>query len=99
MDSLNTNRSPSANELAFTAEPLALWNERNTVAFLVNSEIAAVTENYSIGVFTVPIVAYRAFTILFFSCASTSCLAVYSSSRTRPGPMRLWGLWIGFRYT
>jgi hypothetical protein len=57
----------SANQLTLSAKPLTLRNERNTIALLMHRQIAAVTENDSIGIFTVSIVTDGAFTVLFFA--------------------------------
>jgi hypothetical protein len=42
---------------------LAFGDERHAIALLMNSQIAAVAEYYSIGVLAVSVVAYRAFAI------------------------------------
>ncbi|KAI6890266.1 hypothetical protein KC325_g198 [Hortaea werneckii] len=61
----DARRGPTPNFLALAAEPLAFRDERNAVAFLMNSKIAAVAEDDSIGIFAITIIAYRAFTVGF----------------------------------
>jgi len=52
---------------ALSAEPLAFWYEWNTVAFLMDSEIASVTENNGVCVFAVTVIADRAFAVWLVS--------------------------------
>lgn len=59
-----TYRNAPSNELALSAKPLSLWNERNAVAFLVNGEVTPIAEHYGIGVLAVAVIANGTFTVL-----------------------------------
>lgn len=61
------DRCASPYELASSAEPLALGNERNPVTFLVNSKIAAVAKYNGVGIFAITVVTYCALCILFLA--------------------------------
>jgi len=63
----STHRNASANKLTLPTEPLTLWNKRYAVAFLVDSQVAAVTKDNCVCVFAVPVVADGAFAILLLS--------------------------------
>lgn len=62
-----TGRSPTSYELAAPTEPLSLWDERHTVAFLVNCQVTTIAEYYGVGVLAVTIVANRTLCILLLS--------------------------------
>lgn len=68
----------STNQLAFSAKPLALRNERNSVTFLMDCEIASVAKHNRVGVFALSIVTDCALAVLLFP--STSRLTVDRSS-------------------
>jgi hypothetical protein len=50
----------STNQLALAAEPLAFGNKGDTIALLVNCEIAPVAKDNCISIFAVAVIAYCA---------------------------------------
>ena len=81
-------RRPSAQQLALATEPLTFGNKRNTIAFLVHSQIATVAEDDGIGVFTITIITNSTLAILFFSGANS--FAIYRSRGTGAWALCLW---------
>jgi hypothetical protein len=53
--------------LAFPAQPLAFWDEWDTIAFLVYRQIASIAEHDGICILAITIVADCTFTVLFFA--------------------------------
>ncbi len=62
-----THRNATSNQLALAAQPLALGDERNSIALLMDGKIAAVAEDNGICILTVTVVADRALAVLFFA--------------------------------
>ena len=63
----NTNWCGSPNQLTLPTKPLSLGDEWYAVAFLMDSQVTAVTEHDGICVFTVSIVAYRTLAVLLLA--------------------------------
>jgi hypothetical protein len=63
----DTSGNPPANKLAFPTKPLAFRNIWNPITFLVNSEVASITEDNRIGILTVAIITHCTFAVLFFT--------------------------------
>lgn len=87
-----TNGSTAANQLATSAKPLTFGYKGYTVAFLVNGQVATVTEYDCIGIFTVAVVAYGTLGVLLFTLASR--LAVHCCSTTGAWTVGLRRFWI-----
>ena len=94
--SWSTYRCASTNLLALAAKPLPFGYEWYPVAFLVHSQIAAVTKGDGIGIFAVAIVTDGAFAIGFVARARR--LAVDGRCRARSGSVSLRMSRIGFWY-
>lgn len=62
---LLTNWGAAPHQLTAPAKPLAFRYKRNTVAFLMHSQIAAITKDNCVCVFAVSVVADSAFGVLF----------------------------------
>ena len=89
-----TNRGSASNQLTTSAEPLPLWDERNTITFLMNGQVTPVAKDNGIRVLAITIIADGALGILLL--ALTSGLTIDCSCTARARAMRLWGLWVGF---
>lgn len=91
----DTHGCSSANQLALAAQPLPFRYKRDPITLLMHCEVAAVAEDNGVGVFAVPIIAYCAFCVLFFTI--TYRLSIDSSCRARSWSMGLGRLriWLG----
>lgn len=91
----DTHGCSSANQLALAAQPLALRYKRNSVALLVHGEIAAVTENDGVCVFTIAIVTDSTLRVLFLTIPHR--FTVNRSRRARTWSMGLgrFRIWLG----
>lgn len=94
---LFTDRSATADQLASSAQPLALGYEGHAIAFLVDREVTAITEYYRIGILAVAIVAYGAFRVLLF--AMSGRFTVYRGGTAGAGSVGLRGFGVWFRYS
>lgn len=85
-----------AKELAFSAVPLPLRDERHAVALLVNGKITTIAENDGIGVFAITIIANGAFCVLFFT--RRTGFSIDSCCRSRPWSLglRSFRRWFGY---
>lgn len=91
----NTHGCSSANQLALAAQPLALRYKRDPITLLMHCEVAAVTEDNSVGVFAVAIVAYRTLCVLFFAIACRFSVDCCCRARSRSMGLRRLRVWLG----
>ena len=85
----------TTNQLAFTTEPLTLWNERHAVTVLMYCKIAPVTKDDGVGVLAVTIVTDSTLAVLLFA-ATSGGLSIDRSCGARTRSVCLRGLRIGF---
>lgn len=90
-----TDRDAPANKLTLSAKPLALGDERDSIALLVNGQVATVAEDNGVCILTVPVIANGALAILLLAGLR---LAVDGHGRARPRPVCLRRLGVRFRY-
>jgi len=74
-----TNRGPPPDQLAPPTKPLTFWNKWNSIALLVNGEIASIAEDDGISVFTIAVVTDGTFGVLLL--ASSYRLAIDGCGR------------------
>lgn len=91
------NWGSPAHQLATTAQPLALGDEGHSIALLMYSQVAAITEDNGVGVLAVAVVANGTLGILFLALGCR--LAVDCCSGARTGTVGLRGLRVRLRYS